>query len=169
MAPMPDVTQSGDMIRYMEEYKTRKIRFQEVYRIDNWAIKIYTISKVGEFEHPQYYQSVKAELPKWLSMKNSFDASHENIGFLILHAGTEGIFSLVNWWVGKNMLNTHIFMTDSQQPDAFKRISGDGLAPCIWELEVINHERLSWMRNVLKQASAPNYQGYLQEVYNGEM
>ena len=74
-------------------------------------------------------------------MENSFNSSNEKIGFLILHSGTEGIFSLINWWVGENMLNTHIFLTAPKKPMDFTQISGNGLAPCIWELEVIYHER----------------------------
>ena len=153
----------------MERYRTRKIKFKEVYIINGWSIKIYTISKTGEFNHPEFYENAKAELPKWLTLKNSFDSSNDNMGFLILHSGTEGIFTLINWWVGKNMLNTHIFITDPKQPGKFKQISGDGLAPCIWELEVINHERISWIKNVLKQAPIPDYEAYLRDVYNGEI
>ncbi|MBK6266072.1 hypothetical protein JKA74_13595 [Marivirga sp. S37H4] len=100
-------------------------------------------------------------------MKNSFDAENDRIAFLILHSGTEGIFSLINWWVGKNMLNTHIFMTSPNRPTEFTKISGDGLAPCIWELELINFERISWTNNILKN-NPPNFQLYLSEHFNGE-
>ena len=64
------------------------------------------------------------------------------------------------------MLNTHIFITNANKPDVFTRISGDGLAPCVWELEVINHERISWTKNILKQISEPNYKNYLNDVIN---
>ena len=36
---------------------------------------------------------------------------NEQIAFIIIHEATEGVFSLINWWVGENMLNTHIFLT----------------------------------------------------------
>lgn len=154
-------------IKEMEAYTARKIEFKEVFEIYDWSIKIYTISKNGDFDHPKFYDLVKTKLPKWLSMENSFVTSNEKVGFLILHSGNEGIFSLINWWVGNNMLNTHIFLTDSKNQIDFTKISGDGLASCIWELEVIYHERTSWLRNVLKQAQNPSYQAYLEDVYNG--
>lgn len=153
----------------MNEYKVRKIAFKELLELGDWKIKIYTISKFENFNHPEFYEQAKLQLPIWLKMKNSFDSSHDKTSFLILHAGTEGIFSLINWWVGKNMLNTHIFMTNPNEPTIFNKISGDGLAPCIWELEVINHERISWMDNILKQAANPNFEAYLEDVYNGVM
>jgi hypothetical protein len=153
----------------MEEYKTRKIRFKELVKIDNWHIKVYTISKIGEFDHPVFYKNAINQLSKWLKQENSFDASNDKIAFLILHSGTEGIFSLINWWVGKNMLNTNIFMTNPKKLNEFKKISGDGLAPCIWELEIINHERLSWTNNILKKMPEPHYNDYLNDSISLEV
>lgn len=153
----------------MEEYKTRKIKFRELIEINDWQIKVYTISKIGEFDHPVFYKNVIDQLPKWLKLENCFDASNDKIGFLILHSGTEGIFSLINWWVGKNMLNTNIFMTNPEKPNEFEKISGDGLAPCIWELEIINHERISWTNNILKQNSNSNFEKYLGDTIDREI
>ncbi len=64
------------------------------------------------------------------------------------------------------MLNTNIFISNSENPFKFERISGNGLALCVWELEVINHERLSWTNNVLKQYSMPKYKKYSVDVIN---
>ncbi|MEO9510504.1 MAG: hypothetical protein ABJN84_16905 [Flavobacteriaceae bacterium] len=153
----------------MEDYKTRKINFKELIGINDWKVKIYTISKTGEFNHSVFYQSVINQLPNWLKLENGFDSSNDKIAFLILHSGTEGIFSLINWWVGQNMLNTNIFMTNPEIPSAFTKISGKGLAPCVWELEIINHERVSWTKNILKQMTNPNYNQYLKDVINIEL
>lgn len=150
----------------IDKYKARHIQFKEVFEVNDWRIKMYTISKQGDFDVPVLYKNAKARLPEWLDMNNSFDATNDKIGFLILHAGTEGIFSIINWWVGGNMLNTHIFISSPKQPSKFTKISGDGLSPCIWELEVINHERISWTNNILK-AAIPDFSAYLNEVYNG--
>jgi hypothetical protein len=166
IAPNPIVQISQQTT--MEIYQTRKIKFKELIKLDDWLIKVYLIAKTGEFEDDSFYENVQTVLPKWLSYDNGFDSSNDRIAFLILHAGTEGVFSLINWWVGKNMLNTHIFLSKYDQIDQFKMISGAGLAPCIWELEVINHERVSWINNILK-SSNPDYANYLNEVINKEL
>ena len=150
----------------MEEYKPRQIKFKELIETNGWRVKIYTISKIGEFDHPVFYQNVLDQLPQWFKLENSFDASNDKIAFLIVHAGTEGIFSLINWWVGTNMLNTNIFISYPENPFKFERISGNGLAPCVWELEIINHERVSWTNNVLKQSKMPKYEKYCDDVIN---
>lgn len=148
----------------MEAYKTRNIRFKKVEEIGDWKIKVYTITKQGEFDHSIFYKEVLERLPDWLQMDNGFENSNEGIGFLILHEGTEGIFSLVNWWVGDNMLNTHIFLSNPAQPSEFKLVSGNGLSPCVWELEIINHERVSWTKNVLQKHLNPGFDDYLKDT-----
>ena len=153
----------------MQDYQARKIEFKELFEVGDWKIKIYTISKIGNFNYPEFYETVKLKLPEWLLLKNNFDSSNNKIGFLILHSGTEGIFSLINWWVGKNMLNTHIFITSPIETSDFKQISGDGLAPCVWELEVINHERISWTKNILKHPSKPKFGEYVKDIINKEI
>lgn len=150
----------------MAKYKPRHIKFKELLKVNDWSIKVYTITKQGEFDYSDFYSNVKEKLPEWLALHNGFNAQHNHIGFLILHAGTEGIFTLINWWVGDNMLNTHIFKSNYDRLDNFEQLSGKGLAPCIWELEIINHERLAWIDAVLKQAPQPNYKQYLDATIN---
>lgn len=150
----------------MTAYHPRNIKFDTLFEIDSWRIKIYTIAKHGEFNHLDIYNNAKAQLSDWLKMTNGFNSNHNHIGFLILHSGTEGVFSLVNWWVGDNMLNTNIYKTDFDTPDQFEKISGYGLAPCVWELEVINNERLAWTEHILKKAHQPDYKRYLNTTFN---
>lgn len=153
----------------MDTYKTRHIQFKELIKVNNWTTKIYTISKTNEFKNKIFYKNVIDKLPEWLNMENSFNATNDKIAYLILHEGSEGLFSIINWWVVKNMLNTNIFFTNHEETNIFKMISGDGLAPCIWELEIINYERISWIKNVLKKAPNPDYKTYLEDSITCEL
>lgn len=150
----------------MTMYKTREIKFNSIVEVEGWKIKVYTISKNQQFEGNITLTAAINKFPEWLNKTNGFDDSNDKIGFLICHSGTEGVFSILNWWVGKNMLNTHIFFSEYSRPQEFKRISGEGLAPCIWELEVINRERNSWIEHILKQPENPNYNAYLNDTFN---
>lgn len=153
----------------MVEYQARQIQFKELIEVGEWKVKIYAVSIGGNFDHADFYKNVVNMLPEWLAMKNSFDSRDEKIAFLILHPATEGIFSIINWWVGTNMLNTNIFLTAPEKPNAFTKISGDGLGPCVWELEVMYHEGKSWTQNVLKQPNQPDFESYLKDVINTEI
>lgn len=79
------------------------------------------------------------------------------------------MFSIINWWIDQHMLNSHKFLSEHENLNEFNLISGDGLAPCIWELEVINHERNSWIKNILKQAANPNFEAYLTDSITLEL
>lgn len=151
----------------MSKYQSRKIEFKETLALANqWQLKVYYINDDEQTLHKNF-ELLKPNLPKWLEMGNSFNADHENLGFLILHKGKEGIFTLINWWVGDNMINTHVFISPHDNPSEFRKISGDGLFACIWEMEVINFERIAWAENMLKPDS-PNVKAYLNEQLNGE-
>ena len=47
----------------MRTYKPRKIKFDERLETHGWTIKTYTITKHGEFNHPDVYTNAKAQLP----------------------------------------------------------------------------------------------------------
>ena len=151
----------------MAVHQPRHIAFKELYKTNCWTVKIYEISKTKTFDHPEFLPLVKRKIPKLLTMDNSFVSNHEQMAFLILHSGNEGIFSLMNWWVGENMLNTQIFLSERSDLNQFLQVSGDGLAPCIWEHEVIHHECVAWREHVLKQAKNPDLKAYFDDVYNG--
>ncbi|WP_431158980.1 hypothetical protein [Winogradskyella poriferorum] len=151
----------------MSDYRVRYINYYNTIEVNDWKIKTYTISKSETFHYPEFYKEVLKQIPEWIKSDNGFNNDNDGIGFLILHAGTEGIFSLINWWVGQNMLNTLIFKSDYDQLHNFELISGNGLAPCIWELEVINFERLAWTKHILKSSPNPNYKAYLETTFSG--
>ena len=146
-------------------YKARKIEFLQVVTHNQWSIKLYTITKKESFSAGSVVKASFDQLNDWLADMNSFNSSHEHIAFLIIHEGTEGVFVLINTWVGNNMLQTHIYITNDGG-SSFKKISGDGLFACIWELEVIDFERKAWLNHVVKQDDSPDYQKYQKERLN---
>ena len=150
----------------MPDYIPRTIHFQEILEVaPNWKLKVYFIHDVNG-DLSSHYDRVKPLIPAWLGMENDFNSDHSFIGFLILHHGREGIFYLINWWVGENMLHGQVFFTSHDDPTQFKHISGSGLIACVWEMEVMNHERIAWSVHVFK-ADKPNYLYYLNDQLNG--
>ena len=153
----------------MTSYQARRVQFHELLTVGEWTIKVYTIHTGAELIGSAYYRAIRDWLPAWLALDNGFDARHAHLGFLIIHPGREGIFTLLNWWVGDNMLNTHVFLTDPAEPTAFERISGNGLFACVWELAVIDHERRAWTRHVLQRAPEADRAAYLADTLEGEV
>ena len=153
----------------MKPYKPRTIKFKELLKVNDWNLKVYTISENKNHEFSELYEAVKPKLTQWLSKENGFNAMHHHMGFLILHKGNEGHFIVLNWWVGENMLNTRIYFSSFNNYNTIKQISGAGLGPCIWELEVIHHEKITWTNDVLKRSHEPNFKSYLEATLNVEL
>ncbi len=144
----------------------RLIRYQGNFSCGDFTVKLYTISKKDDFDFKASLDAVKSHLPAWLSLENGFNNEHDNQAFLILHQGTEGIFNIINKWVGGNMLDSHIFFSEHSSPTSFKEISGKGLNLCIWELEVVRFERDALIEHVLKPEK-PDLGAYLGLGFTG--
>ncbi len=82
-------------------YQPRPINFNTILEIEDWKIKLYTISKNENLIKPKIFETVQTVLPNWLKLQNGFNNDNDKIGFLIIHFGAEGIFSIINWWGGK--------------------------------------------------------------------
>ena len=152
----------------MSIYQKRKIAFRELLNINDWKVKSYTITKNNFFQAESVYKNTLKLLPEWLEMENSFNAKHDNAAFLIFHEATEGVFILVNWWVGQNMLNSHVFVVRHGRPGVPEKISGDGLVACVWEMEVMNHERMAWLNHMMKPMM-PSFANYLKDTITTEL
>ena len=147
-------------------YKPRHLSSKELININDWRVKSYTISESSIFQSTEAYQLTLINLPSWLQDLNSFNPNHNFIAFLIVHEGNEGVFTLLNTWVGNNMLQTHVYFCNHDDQSNFRKISGDGLFACVWELEIMMHEKKLWVDHILKQPNSPDYNNYLSETLN---
>lgn len=148
------------MIR-MTKYTSRPIRFLEVYDHHPWKIKVYSISARQEIVSQEHLALAKANLDLWLEKAKESNLPTYNIATLLVHEGREGVFAILNWWIDENMLQTYAYLkTPGQQ--AFHRFS-DGIVLCVWEMEVIWHERNAWIKHVLQKGEQPDFEAYLND------
>ncbi|MEW2387600.1 hypothetical protein AB0933_04475 [Streptomyces venezuelae] len=70
------------------------------------------------------------------------------LAVLIVHAGGDGDYVLVQTWIEASMSDLAVFLGPAGKPDEM-RPGRVGLAPCVWEAAVIAHERDAYVRNVL--------------------
>lgn len=142
---------------------SRDIAYSETIHQDDWVIKVYTITKEKQFRAKETYQAALEKINSWLRISNQFNDENDGLAFLIIHEGSEGVFSILNWWVGGNMLNTRIYLSEYFDPTSFRCISDLGLAPCVWELEVIDFERKLYIEHIMK-AEPKNKAAYISDT-----
>jgi hypothetical protein len=151
-------------------YTPRPIRFLRVAEIGGWHLKVYGIS--ARQERPER-DAVEAalrlaaeQLPRPATSVGG-DAepsvSHERygVGVLIVHEGREGLFVLMSWWAGENMLQHRVFLAPEGPPFAFEDPAPTRVIACVWELAVLAFERDAWVETVLANPTGPDLQAYL--------
>lgn len=147
-------------------YQTRPIRFVELYHINNWIVKIYSISLRREHVDTAFIDYAKQNLSHWLEQVTNYPLETYNIATLILHEGKEGCFAIINWWIDENMLQNHVYLSTYDEPQKFVLYSDKGIMTCVWELEVIWFERDAWIKHILMKNEKPDVESYLNEQLN---
>jgi hypothetical protein len=138
-------------------YRTRPIRFLELWPVDGWRMKVYGISATSDRPRTELVEAAKSVARDRLPAPEG-DGRY-GAGFLIAHEGAESTWALVDWWVRGGMLHHHLYGGGS--PTSFDlRPVTDGLTACTWELAVIGFERQAWLDAVFA-ADEPDMDRYL--------
>ena len=154
------------MKKEFEPYQSRKIEFIKNTFIGEICIKVYTISNREQFEANLTLKASLKLLPKWVeNMKQSAIPTHRN-GFLMVHEAREGTLILFCWFTGENMIETTIYYADFKTPeDINPSIYKEKQLVCVWELEIIFHERKAWIQHVLSKSKNPDFINYQKYFY----
>lgn len=156
----------------MKMYRPREIQLNrlltihtwnvKLLTIDNWNVKVYTITHQSRFESAVTLQSAITKLPGWLGKSQATGFETHGAAFLIVHEGLDGVWTLINWWMCGELLQSLTFFTSYETPTEFQPFPQEGFAACVWELEVIVFERSMWIEHMLKKADNPSFDQYLQ-------
>lgn len=146
-------------------YSPRSIAFKELVKVDNWKIKIYTISTKENFEADEVLEQIVQKLSDLLKPAQN----HHSIAFVIIHEANDGIWTLVNWWMGGNMLRTITYFTSFDKPNELELYLKSGSLSCVWEMLVIQYERDNWVKYILKKTENPDFNTYLSDNLKGKL
>jgi hypothetical protein len=138
------------------KYQPRPVRFLQLYQVDGWQVKIYSISVLSERVSQANLDLALQELSGWLKSAAIYELDTYKIATLILHEGKEGCFAIVSWWIDGNMLQLFVYLADRAAPGLFRRYSDQGIVTCVWEMEVLWFERNAWIECVLKHPENPH-------------
>ncbi|MCB0644472.1 MAG: hypothetical protein KDC44_22665 [Phaeodactylibacter sp.] len=153
------------MLMPFRPYQKRAIAFRGLTQTEGWTVKVYAITPHDNFRSEAALQAVIKQLPQLLQPAEA----HYHLAFLIVHEGTDGLWSLINWWTGGEMLRTDTYFSDYDQPEALSQYPQQGSMACVWELPVINQERELWVKHILCQAEQPDVEGYLHHALEGKI
>lgn len=142
------------------QYSPRPIRFLDLWEMDGWKLKAYTISYGAKRVAAELISAAHGITRERLQASGEATA-HYGVGFVGIHQGKTGDFIFVDWWAEENELHHHVYVSPCAQPEALEYKTPTGLAACTWDLALVGHERDAWVKHVLKGDAAPDLAGYL--------
>ena len=153
-----------------ETYKAREIRFLEFWESDSWRVKVYGITYPGRaMPDAEMMETAKVIALNRLS-KLALD-EHHGVAFAIIHMARGADFVLLDWWTWENVLQQAVFTGPPGKPGQLTDITSSGFLGCVWELHVVNFERLAWIQHVLKKSDSRSAEvqldEYLTQRFNG--
>ncbi len=140
-------------------YEPRPIEFLGSEELAGYRLKMYSIVYGGEsFERRRFddgWELAVAELPQ-----PSQNAGRPGIGFAVLHQGRTGDYLILAWWDNENELPIRVFVHDAKG----WRPAGGGESVCVWDLQVVAHEREAYVAELLRDTGS--IERYLNRVMN---
>lgn len=132
----------------MIPYTPRRIRFHGVRQAGDWQLKLYSVT-------------VDGSPPEWRVFEPAVNLATDGLpspakapgrpglGFLIAHAGRGAWYTVLCWWDRENELPIRVWVADQDSEAPRWRPARDSESVCVWDLEIIWHEREAWVRTLL--------------------
>ena len=147
----------------MEAYESRAFRFIELLTLGDWRMKLYGIAWRRELPRAHLLEAAKRIAAGVL--RNTVPNNYK-VGFIGAHDGRKACLVFVDYWGNEDELFHHVFLSRSNDPDALAPAKGSDLSVCVWDLRLQFFEREAWIKHVLREANAPDFQAYLDERFN---
>lgn len=150
-------------------YKTRPIRFLELWQHEGWRVKVYGFAAASERPSQELVDAIKGLAAETLPTP-AVDEHRYGVAFLYAHQGQGGGgFAAVNWWGNENELFHFQYESPAGALSDLRSIAETGgTMGCVWDLAVIEHERKAWMECVLVNEGGPDLDAYLARVLEAD-
>jgi hypothetical protein len=148
-------------------YKPRHVRFIRREDVEGWQVKLYGIAVNGQEPRPEFVAATRDLAAQVLPQPPSGE-DHYGVGFAIAHDARAVGIALVYWWKSENELHQRIYVSPKDDPTAFTAVENQP-AGCVWELEVVNFERLAWLEDVLSNPAGPDIDSYLERSFSRDV
>jgi hypothetical protein len=140
-------------------YQPRHVRALGILEVAGWRLKQYVMTVTpDDVPDPRLLGAAAAMAAVALPPATG---TH-GVGFLLSHQARPACFVLLDWWHGGYDLIQRYYTSPLDDPDELVELS-NGAVGCVWELEVLLHERAAWIDHVLN-GEADDFQAYLHDV-----
>lgn len=138
------------MKRKKAQFSVRPARFFGSDDRHGWRLKRYEITLDGRDIASEIRVGAEAAIDRHLIAM----AIEPTVGFVVLHAGEDAIWLLINLWHGE-LLHQVTLSASLNTPGVFAPVGANGPSACVWELRVIAREREAYVQHVLLAPTDP--------------
>ena len=140
-------------------YHQRLGQFVSEDRVGDWRLKLYGLAAPDRGVRPELLDITRALAEQ--SLPPAADA--HGAAFAIAHDARFPI-ALIYWWQDENELHSRIYAGASL--DRMEPADPTALG-CVWELGIIEFERLAWIADVIGNPDGPDLDAYLSRRFDG--
>lgn len=151
------------------DYVQRAMTFHGVVTTGDKHLKTYRIACASQVETQLPPLTQQQALLAQVLDDDEYPNDH-GLGFVIYHFAEDGDYLLVSTWCDANMLRHRVFKIETQHGSwQLISLAATHIIACIWELDIIFHERNAWIEHVLTAGAltAKQRQAYLAKSYSG--
>jgi hypothetical protein len=140
-------------------YHQRRGAFVSDERFGDWRLMLYGLAAPERGVRPELLDITRALAEQ--SLPPVADA--HGAAFAIAHDARFPI-ALIYWWQDENELHSRIYAGASL--DRLEPVAPTALG-CVWELGIIEFERLAWIADVIGNPDGPDLDAYLSRRFDG--
>ena len=149
-----------------ERYCGRVTRFAGVVTLRGTRLKRYdTTIDGGGVDEASYARGI--EMAGEMLPREAVGADRPGVGVLICHTGKAVEYVVMGWWDHQNELVMRVLVRDRVAGAAWRDGAGEW-SFCVWDLEVMWHEREAYVQHVLSPAAGAEVEEYLLDVWDEE-
>jgi len=150
----------------VKPYTPRRIRTHGIREANAWRIKLYSIVHDGRPPDWSVFEPGISLAFETLPTPAKA-AGRPGLGFLIAHAGREIWYTVLCWWDRENELPIRVWVAepDSSGIPQWRDARG-GESVCVWDLDVIWHERQAYVETLLSSQTGLDAEAdYIKRVH----
>jgi len=142
-----------------ESYAPRPACFAGLHERDGWRLKVYDIVYGGGPLDESAYEAGMALVLDALP-RPAVTRGRPGAGFIIRHQGRGVHYLVLCWWDRENELPIRVWVRAMGATAKWRPASGSE-SICVWDMQVIEHERRAYIEHILARCEAPDLEGYL--------
>ena len=121
-----------------EHYTARAIQFVDTVQAGDWYIKVYQQTMNEQFGALATFDRVLKHLEEWVTIPEKTSLPVYQHAFVIVHEAREGVWILLFWWTGGEMLNRSTWFASYDEPERLQHQPESDRLVCVWELEIVS-------------------------------